>query len=106
MADRRRTELKMIALPAMRIDIVPVSYGRNAGGGTVRLGALDVDIGRLGMVCLHTHCDPFGWLTERLPPLAAPPSWTGPHRGGLEQAIPHVSRKHRVRRMASLLPDL
>jgi hypothetical protein len=59
-ADGRRTELKMIALPVVRVDIAPVCYVSSTGGGTVRLGALDVDIGRLGMVCLHTHCDAFG----------------------------------------------
>ena len=54
MADGRQTELKMIALPAMRIDNVLAYYGRNTGGGRVRLGALDAGIDRLGMVCLHT----------------------------------------------------
>jgi hypothetical protein len=61
-ADGRRTELKMTALPAMRINIVPVSYVSGTGGGTVRLGALEANIGRLGMVCLHTHCDAYRWL--------------------------------------------
>jgi hypothetical protein len=46
--------LKMIALPVVRTDIVPVSYVSSRGGGKVRLGALEVDIGQLGMVSLHT----------------------------------------------------